>query len=605
MPIALQEVRELLKAPKNKKLIQKAYRQETRLRFHCETSMESSDIQDSCNQFFEWVKAILPTEKYKIFLSLFRFPVYTNDLTEQIFHALEKVFDGRDPYFDYDFVSPEALQDWQEYQKEKLKGQEHWQEKSFNVLKSAINSILIVDLERLSVNESGEISQDSFLPEPYAYFKPINTVHDFAIDEEGNIEYLIFLGKSDDQKVKELFVFDDQSYRVFKVTPEMELLASDPEIEAPHELGYCPAKFFWSDYLRESEKAIKKSPLSNQLSNLDKLLFKIISKDHLDLYASYPIYYGVEVECDYQHPENGEHCEGGYIKDIKNKYVIGASGYVQQCPVCSAKRFAGAGTYIEVPYPDKEAGVDYVSKPIDVVTIDKGSLEYNRDEVDNLSSLIYTNVVGYAGDLPGDQAVNKLQVAASYEDRQSVLVSFKKNLERIQQFRDETICRLRYGTDMFLGATISLGTEWYLSSVKELIEKYKAAKDAGAHDSELDSLQDQIMETEHRNNPTALQRAKIMSELEPFRHMTRTEVLNRAQDSNLFDPVQVAIKVNFSNFIARFERENTNIIEFGSLLSYDKKVSKIKLTLEDYVRERQNQEPEPEPVQREDPRRDS
>lgn len=600
MGLLRNQVQELAQHPKNKTCIEKAKRHEARLRFHTETLVEPSTMMWECNEFLEWVRNILPKEKFMIFLSLFRFPIFTNENVEQVYNALEKVFEAKDPYYDYKFKSDSAKEDWEQYLDNELGGQEEWRQKAFTAMKTAINSIMIVDLDTLSIDEEGNLSSDSFLPEPYWYLKPIQHVHDFGTDKYGDIEYLMFIKEKEDNQ-RDLYVFDDVSYRVFEM--EGNDIAITPKIESSHSLGYCPAKFFWTDSLQEKEKSIKKSPISNQLSNLDKLLFRTIGKDHLDLYASYPIYYGYEVDCDYKHPSSGEYCDGGFIKDDGNQYMIGKSGEVLKCPVCSSKRFAGAGNYVEMPYPDKEQGIENVGAPIGLVTVDKGSLDYNRDEIERMSINFYASVVGYSSDIP-DQAVNKLQVAANFEDRKTVIENLKGNFEEARKWRDDTICLLRYGSEVYEGSSINMGTEWYLSSIEELIEKYDSAKKAGAHDSELDILQDQIMEMAHKNNPKKLHRAKILSQLEPFRHMTRTEVMKDISgNTSLFDPVQIQIKINFSNFIQRFEREYIDVVTFGESLSFDKKISKIQETLESYVYKNESegsgeiQDPEPNPIE--------
>ena len=43
--------------------------------------------------------------------------------------------------------------------------------------------------------------------------------------------------------------------------------------------------------------------------------------------------------------------------------------------------------------------------------------------------------------------------------------------------------------------------------------------------------------------------------------------------------------MNFNSLIRRFERENTNILEFGSAIPYARKIEIIKATLEDYAKE--------------------
>jgi hypothetical protein len=45
------------------------------------------------------------------------------------------------------------------------------------------------------------------------------------------------------------------------------------------------------------------------------------------------------------------------------------------------------------------------------------------------------------------------------------------------------------------------------------------------------------------------------------------------------------VKLNFADFIRRFERENMNIIEFGSATAYDTKINTIKEQLRAYAQE--------------------
>ena len=581
MALSLDQVKEKLKSPKSKNQINKAIKHEDRLRLHTETAMQHSEISSSVNLFLTWVKELIPIDKYTTFLALFRYPVSTNDLVDQIFHSLSKIFDGRDPLFDYSFNSDDAGNDWAIYKDERLGGNEFWENKAYSVMQSAINSVMIVDLPRLNVDGEGNLNQDSFIPEPKMLFHHISSIHDFCTNKEGLFDYLMIIKKHKDSN-DELFVYDDESYRVFLLNDNREI-TGEPTIESFHDLGYTPARFFWTTPLNMSDFDIKKSPLSNQLTNLDKLLFSIISKEHLDLYAAYPIYYGYEVDCDYEHPENGEHCDGGFIKSDNEKYTIDGSGGITKCPRCSANKLAGAGGYVEMPFPDVEQGISDIKVPIGLLSVDQEALNYNRDEVVRKKTEVYTNVVGIASSLPKDQALNTFQIAASFESQEAVLISFQRDFELAQKWSEETICKLRYG-DMFISASISYGTVHNLLTINELTERYKQAKEAGAHESELDSLQDQIMESDHSNNPFALKRAKILSQLEPYRHMTRSEVLDSVGATpSIFDNDDTSIKINFSNFIARFERENINVVEFGVNISLEEKINRIYETLKTYV----------------------
>ena len=148
---------------------------------------------------------------------------------------------------------------------------------------------------------------------------------------------------------------------------------------------------------------------------------------------------------------------------------------------------------------------------------------------------------------------------------------------------DETICRCRYGTD-FLSASISLGTDFYLLSPNDLRSLYTNAKNSGASEAELDSLQRQIIETEYRDNPLELQRMLTLNELEPYRHIGRTEALGLFE-KQLIPEDDLRIKLNFPDYVRRFERENTNVIEFGSALPFNKKINRIKEEFKKYAAE--------------------
>ena len=79
----------------------------------------------------------------------------------------------------------------------------------------------------------------------------------------------------------------------------------------------------------------------------------------------------------------------------------------------------------------------------------------------------------------------------------------------------------------------------------------------------------------------------ILKHLEPYRHYTFDELM-KLQEKQLLNQDSLKIKLNFSTFVDRFERENMNIIEFGSKLDFDKKISIINEKLKEYVREQDN-----------------
>lgn len=566
MALDLSEIRKKIAENDKRATINRAIVHQNRLKFHTQTNV-TSYVSLPSTDFLAMVKNILPQDKFKVFQQLFRYPVATNGVTNICFDKLSRIFDGRNPVFNYQFADRELNADWEAYRTLKLKEPEIWATKGWDFFKTEINSVLIVDMPT-------EQSKSDRYPQPYFYWLPIESVITYKVNREsGLMDYIIF-----NQHDKRIAVIDDESYRVFdgKSGNIGSLL-----VENRHDLGYCPAKFFWDEPINLKEPDVKASPLTKQLEALDWLLFFHISKRNLDLFGAYPILSGYEQDCNYSNSETGDYCDGGFLRNRQGEYLIDNAGLLMPCPKCGNKRIVGAGSFVEIPIP-KDGQAD-MRNPVQMLSVDKNSLDYNVNEEERLKLNIITAVVGQNEEITQRDAFNEQQVRAAFESQTTVLGRIKKGFEAAQQFVDSTICRLRYGKE-FLSADIDYGTEFFLTDENQLREQYKSAKAAGASEAELDALQNRIIETEYRNNPTLLKRMQILAELEPYRHLTYTEVQALYQ-SGIIGEDELRIKLNFNNYIRRFERENTNILTFGELLPMEKKIQIINQKLKDYAGE--------------------
>jgi hypothetical protein len=257
------------------------------------------------------------------------------------------------------------------------------------------------------------------------------------------------------------------------------------------------------------------------------------------------------------------------------------AGLPVKCPKCGDKRIIGAGSFIEIPVPvDNQPDL---RNPVTMLSVDRDSLDYNVDEEDRLKNDIITSIVGTNEEITTRDALNEQQIKANFESQSTVLNRIKTGFEQAQQWVDATICRLRYG-NAFISAGVSYGTEFYLSTADELRERYKTAKDAGASESELDALYAKVIETEYRNNPQMRQRLMILADLEPYNHLTRDEVLT-LKDKGVATIEDVILKLNFADYIRKFERENMSVTEFGANIEYDNKIQAISDRLREYASE--------------------
>lgn len=569
MGLELNQIKQILQKPTKRQIIQKAVNMQRRLRFHTETNIAVSDINQPTTIFLDWVKHLLPKDKFNIFLQLFKFPLPTPAVVEDVYRELERVFYSRNSSSSYQFTDSELAEDWALYRKSNLNEPEVWKTMGWKRMQVSPNSILVIDLPQV---------QTTSRPEPYFYWLEIDAVVDYQLSkqDENLFEWLVF-----NQPEHRIAVFDDTSIRIYQLNEKNEIQSLVSE--AQHDLGYCPARFFWSTQLNEKNKDLKKNPITKELSNLDWYLFFSISKQHLDLYAPYPIYSAYEADCNFENSETGDYCDGGFLRNAKGEYKILNDGTVEKCPCCSEKRIAGPGSFLEVPIPNQTEGVADMRNPVQITTIDKNSLDYNVNECARLKNEIVISVVGSGGTVSEKEAINETQVTANFESKTSVLNALKTNFELAQKFVEDTVCKLRYG-GAFISSSVSWGTEFYVFTVAELYSKYKQAKENGASNSELDAISQQILEVEYRNNPLVLQRMLILKQLEPYPHKTLDEVL-KLYEKKLIDENLVKLKINFSTLVEKFERENINIIEFASNKPMREKIDIINKKLLEYVTE--------------------
>lgn len=517
--------------------------------------------------FLSMVQNIIPHDKYKTFCSLFRFPVHTNEILGIAFDKLSRIFEGRNPSFVYQFTATEQRDDWEWYRQEILREPEVWKTRGWDYFKTRINSVLVCDLPAV------QDARDRY-PRPYFYWLKIDDVIAYETEyDNAQMRWIIF--RQDEDKVA---VLDDMSYRLFT---SKDGSVGDLISEQPHDLGYCPARFFWSEPINLEEPDVKMSPVSKVLDALDWYLFYSISKRYLDTYGSYPIYWGYEQNCDYSNSENGDYCDGGYLKDKQGRWLYDQNGLMVPCPLCHDKRITGAGSFLEIPVPQENQ--PDLRNPVGMLSVDRNSLDYTTEEAARLREDIITAIVGQNEQITAREAVNEQQIKANFESQSTVLNRVKKGFEAAQAWVDMTCCKLRYGS-AFLSLSISYGTEFYLFSSDELRERYKKAKESGASEGELDALAQQIIETEYRNNPQQMQRMIILMDLEPYHHLTRNEVQG-LYEKQIIPMEEYIVKLNFADFIRRFERENMNILEFGENIDYDNKIDTIKQRLMDYARE--------------------
>lgn len=535
-------------------------------------------------RFFEMVKANIDENKFGVFKSLVRTPLPTTAVTSVIFDRLSRIFEGRNPAFDYNFTSAKDRDNWENYRMEHLHEQDVWKTRGWEYYKTEPNSIVVVDLPAAG---SERWDKSNNLPEPYFYWVIVDDIVDYRTDDMGNIVWLMFTNREKNK----LYVVDDTYYRVFDYA-DSKPTDAEP-IESAHNLGECPARFFIDTPVSLYMRDVKKSPITDILAELDWYLFFAISERHLEVYGSWPIYSGVAQACNYETMQtvNGEsthcHCQNGYLYDDGDNPML-VDGQIMKCPRCSKHKTAGAGTFVEYPMPnnstDPEENIPDLRNPVQILTVDRHALQEVREKRLQRKNELIAYAVGIEGDAISTFSVSDKQIDAGFESQTTILIRVKNQFESVQKWADRIMIALRYGKDALESCSISYGTEFYATTTKDLRKLYKDAKESGASQADLAAIMHQIIETQYRNNPTQLQRMLILSDVEPLVGMSVAEATDY-YEKGMCERWQLSVKLDFASFIKRFERENGGIIEYMGNDDYNEKIDTIINTLKQYTNE--------------------
>lgn len=558
MPVTIPELKKLLEEPKNSKAISEAKNREELIRFHSQTNFSAYGNAYALRDFLDdFLKQVVTNyDQYNLYRLMLQFPVDTNPLMSEIYGALWKIFEGKDPVYNAEFLTPTAEEDWHEYRKA-WELDKFWQHVAWEKFKCYSESFIVVDLPQ---------EQTSTLPEPYPYFLSICDVIDYDFKkspgEWEELEYLIF--RIDKTR---LAFFDIATYQVFE-TKESSTDIVRELANVPHNLGYCPA----------TKLVHGEHPVSSFLTKLKKLLFSLLGQDITDFSIANPVWWVYEQDCDFEDPQTHNHCDGGFLRSGGGEYIITGDRKLMPCPKCQGK-FRGHGTVLELPVPDGSEKA--LGTPAGVIVTPVESLQYGSDRVAQRQDEIYYGLVGYGSETPNDKAVNKQQVRALQESTEDKLCHLQKTFERAQQRTEATMCRLRYGVS-FVSLSVSYGQTHYIDKPEDVLATYEQARKNGDSDTILDGIYEHYMMLKYRNNPEQLQYQNILWNLEPYRHRTISEVREMFRNFEC-DFSEYYIKSNFSSLIARFERENISILEFGSALSFSAKIDAIYKVLVSYA----------------------
>ena len=554
MPLSNEQIKKIVSQRRANQEVIKGKKHQERLRFHTETVLDKYDLSNYYHDFLRWIGSreydptgmtpeLLAKDKFNRIKHLIKAPIQTVELTESIYSRLYRVFSAQDSYFNYKFSDDSLEADWAEYRDDKF-----WSTIGFQAMQTAIDSVWIPVLPENQVTD---------FPEPANKLIDIENVIDIKNDEYNNCLHVIF-------KFGEyIYVYDDASFRVFQA--EGYEIKGDPIADVPHDLGYTPARMFWSERLTARNNINKEAPITKELTDLDWLLFHMTSKRYMDVANGFPITVTYELDDDYEDDnitENEQRIEG-------------------ERP--SGGDLTGAGSHIKAPAPRNNEEHDAMQYgPIKIIAPPVESLRWHVEEEKRLIDKIFKAVVGVDQESRNDAAKNEKQIDSAFESQLSVLYRIKKNFEAIHKFADSTICKLRYG-DRFIDCDIDYGTNFFLKDVDDLQEELAEARESGASAAIIEAINDNITRTKYRDDKNSILRADIINQLDPLPNYSIKDAIEIYKNGGV-DKINFIIKCNLNNFVKRFERENIDIVKFGSLGSFERKIEVIRQKFIEYAK---------------------
>ena len=501
---------------------------------------------------------MLPRDKYNIFKQIFELRC-KNGMYDVIFNELYKVFSARDGHVTHDIK--EYQDEFALYLVNELKVKEFIKNDVWDRFKYAPSDILVVDMPN-------ELTND---PKPYMYIVCIEDIHDIKFKGNGVIEWIVF------HSGERMLRLTEDSYQEvkFDLKGEYEVIYS-----IAHNIGHCPATSITMDL---NNILAKHNPLSPFVGNMDWSEYFETSKKSLDSHSAYPIYSGYETDCDYEGVD-GSVCDGGYLKLDGVNLTDGTD--IKECPVCGTKNMTGAGSFITIPQGENG---NELKSAIQMLVADTDSLKYNTAECERIKKEIHNNSVGIGGMSIEEFSVNKEQLTASINSKQSVLDNLKGQFERLEEWIYNTVGKIKYG-NAYKGSDVNYGTEFYLHTEDEFIMFYLKLKEKGIGNEILDAIQDEYYKAKFRDNKGKLDRILTIKHLDPLRHVDADRVQTMRDENDVSWEMYIT-KLNLTSFVMRFEREQgVDIVKFGENLDFNEKVNIINEQIKTYIDEYRSKE---------------
>jgi hypothetical protein len=500
-------------------------------------------------------------EKYQRVLQYFSYPLAIVSISDDILEDLNRVFNGRNANFSIQYPNKRAEAQATEllYRVNTRKYVEAVGRRAF---KCKPQTIVVVDKDAMGI--------------PYYVTVELDKLIGYQLSEcKSKFQYIIFHhshGSDEMGEYKRIAFYDDEYYRVIEIRDKKYSLI----LESPHNLGYCPARWFVDDALNTKDDVKRYAPLAKVLGSMSEW-------QQFHAYSYYAEHYGVFPVVEYAAAVcEDEYCVNGMVSEPMEN---GEMSTPTSCRTCSANKFSGAGTAIKIN-PKIDNDENDVSGYFRFISPPTGNLEFEQTKQDGRENFIKVNTTGF-NDMMNKEAVNADQVRSLMEDRKKPLLKLAGICNRLHKWLVETCVKLAIDADVKVHA--NYGTEWFLLTEAQLQELFVGAKAAGMPESEIDQIYKLLIETKYKGDPQTVHKLMIENNLNPAPYSTVEECYKK-KEQGVMSSEDLYIKANFTKFVSKFERENGSIVEFGTDITFQQKIDIIYNTFKNYVKDEKDQD---------------
>ena len=562
MILSKEQAQSVIESPRKRTSLLGSRDYESRLRVFTQSmTLDELRLESGWDYFQRELRDTLTDKKLGRVNDFVNYPLSIVDISDNIQTESAKVFDSKNAFFN---ISAEnEVRD--AYLQDTIAdiGLFPWiRSHGMDVLNNQANSCVVVDFDEVG--------------SPYLVYVPLERLVDYGLrDKYGTLEYICYK-HSVVGDYTFYSVYDDARYWVFKAknndVTNLELVSENENVS-----GRCPGRLFISESL--SGGFDRRIPISTSLGKMSEWQRFDVFKSYADHYYPFPVIEKVRENCSI------DGCVDGQINIGTREYEQDGTKFskplFEDCPVCSKKsEIMGPGLVIELQPRSMKDDPDY-SGDFKMITPDVSSLKYIKDKLQELTDGIIYNAVGY-NELLNSEAVNESQIQGSLESKTNVLLRLKVNFDILHKWILEQIVLGTYGEMNDVSINVNYGTEFYVYTESEIQAVYDNAKKSKLPISEVSEVYLQLIETKYKGNSDKIMRALMLYNIDPL-PFDDWEYVKQKFDSGVLTEELFELKANFTNLVARFERENAPITKFGLALPFDKRIDAILKTIKLYL----------------------